>query len=177
MAYNEPLTFKLLQSLPASNSASIAFTGIGSFNTYYVSFKNIVPVTNNDFLLMTFSTDNGSTYLNSGYKYFSLNELSAPTETGQNSNAGTSLQLTYKLSSATAKAMNGGMYLYALNQSTFVPQYQGQAVYIDDASGNCVLDIFSGMNTGTTAINAIKFTCSTGNISSGTFLLYGVQEP
>ena len=71
MSVNYKPTLAKIETKTASSSASIEFTSdINSgFNVYYLSIRKLVASTNATELRMYFSTDNGSTYLSSGYRY------------------------------------------------------------------------------------------------------------
>jgi hypothetical protein len=58
----------LISSQTASNAASIAFTNLSSqFSTYEFELINVLPANNGAALVMQFSTDNGSNWINSNY--------------------------------------------------------------------------------------------------------------
>lgn len=176
MAYNFPLEIVKIQTLPASGSATISFTsGINSnFKTYLIKIRNMRPVTADISLRMTFSTDGGSSYLNSNYKY-SLRYFSNAA-TVVSSASTTSIDVMDSPNNTAGPAGNVDITLYNLPDSTHV-----KSCYIHGASFTFdtkeVIQYGYGMNTTTTAVNAIRFLMSSGNITSGTFTLYGVVEP
>jgi len=177
MAYNFIQEICKIETKTASNSSTISFTsGIGTnFNVYLVKTRDVILITNSTYIQMLFSTDGGSTYLNSAYNW---GHVSYGTGFGPSSGGGESvafIQIGNALSNATNQSVNADITLYNLNNSSGVKICRGYTTGI--GSGNVSIFNTVGLNTGTTAVNAIRFQMSSGNISSGTFTLYGVQEP
>lgn len=175
MAYYSPFTQVLLDTKTASNSASLAFTSVitSAYGLYFIQFSNIIPVTDNVVFKLLYSTDNGSTYLNTNYKWSYTILKSSGTNFLSSSNSDSSISLGESISNNSSRGVNGFMNLYCFNVSNianlsgFISHY---------ASGDTAdQNIYVGANTGTTAVNAIKFQMSTGNISSGKIYLYGIN--
>ena len=70
--------------------------------------------------------------------------------------------------------MSGHKYLYNPSNTTIVKSYMSfiQNYHKDDSSQ---LYIVEGYANTTSAINAVKFEMSSGNIDTGTFTMYGVK--
>jgi len=171
----------LLSSQTASNSASISFTtGINStYKEYQFYFINIAPRTDNVELQFNMSTDAGSNYnvtktssafhayhdepdTNTALLYLAIGlsqntgfqTIRAELGNGADENTGGSLQLFNPSSTTYVKhyILNTSAYSYHnYNMNTFVAGY-----------GNT-----------TSAINAIQFKMSSGNMD-GTILMYGI---
>lgn len=178
MAYNFPDDLTIISTLTASSSASLAFTSkiTSNWSTYYVSIRNLLPATNGTDLILTFSNDNGSTYLSANYKYTYLNDPSTGTIAAVGSTSAASCTLLTLASTAASAGISGDFYLYNMKSASIPPYYKGQLVHFNNASA-CSNVQFGGMNTDTTGINAIKFIFSSGSIASGTISLFGVNEP
>ena len=179
MSYAVPKLYVLLNSTVASSSASISFTSLitSNFSTYYLRLRDVIPANNADALLMTFSTDNGANYLATNYQWSNMFQISSNL-TGINvSNSDTSGAIALVMRSSATPGMNADIYLFNMNSGTYNPSYLGNVVQSNDSNGNLGLGSFSGRNTTTTAVTAIKLVSSTGNIASGTFNFYGVNEP
>lgn len=165
-----------LSSQTASNSASIAFTSLitGTYNTYKVVYYGIYPVTDATALNLDISTDNGMTYLNTN---FLSGYLSNPynSTTFANVNSTVTMPLVSGVTNSTSNSSICG-YAELYNFPAAVdPCVIAQSSYF--ASGGTLSEaIFTGTNTASTTINAIRFSFSSGNIASGTFVLYGVKE-
>ena len=179
MAYKTPDNLTLIATRTASTSASLEFTSVLSTNwsTYYVSIRNLVPASNTVDLNITFSNDNGSTYLSTNYKYAYLNQMTSGTLVALGSNSSSACQIATNISNASATSLDADIYFYNLNTTTYPSYYKGRLThYQTDGSGNYNSPV-GGMNTDLTGIDAMKFAYSTGNITSGTIYLYGVNEP
>ena len=167
-------TVQLISTVVASSQAAVAFTGLSStYSYYYVVYDGVLPLTNNVNLIMRVSTNNGSTYSSSGY-YYAIN---VTTSGGSNSPAGGAgvgqFVLTSGQSNATSNTASGFLEIYNPSQSTNYQHINNRAIQIDSSGG---VDSISGGGVWltTTAVNAIQFSFSSGNISTGTFKLYGV---
>lgn len=175
MAYNFPRTMVLLASTPASSSASIEFKSLitSNFTTYMAEIRGMIPQTNATNLLLTFSTDNGSTYLSANYKYcvtFSTTTRGIVTSTASGSN----IILVTVVSNSTSRGLDMDLMFYDVNTAN---QISCWTQCIHQGSDNVTaLIVTNASNTGTTAINAMKFAMSSGNINSGTFNFYGISE-
>lgn len=175
MAYNFRPELSFIQSQTASSSASIVFSsGISTnFENYVVKLRNIVPATDAVNLNLDFSVDGGSTYLGSGSFGMQQSVLATITRTGINGAANTIVTL---LSNVSTEPLNGELVLSNLQDAaSHYAFFSG--VHISSA-GN-ITQTGTGIRnySNTASVNAIKFSCSSGNIASGTFILYGVNEP
>lgn len=176
MAYNVPVILKLLNTQTASSSGSLAFTSTisSTYSSYYIAIRNLLPATNATSLYLTFSTDNGSSYLSTNYRYMYENITSnANAITGSGSAAQGIITAT--LSSTSSRTLNGDFYLINADVAK-CPDFRGICCHYDSA-GFFNLVQCETSNSGTTAVNAIKFAMASGNIASGTITMYGVAEP
>lgn len=178
MAHNFPQTLCLIQSQPASNSTTIDFTGkiTSSFSTYLVKMSDIIPATNNANLLLTFSVDNGANFLASNYKWTNKTSTSNAGNAASQSASDSSIRIADTLQNGASNGLCGDLQLYDMNNGTLVPKCYAMTTMMGSGPVG-VVTAMGGMNTGVTAINAIRFAMSSGNITSGTFTLYGIQEP
>lgn len=174
MSFNSPEEFIFLSTQTASASGSLSFTSLitSTYPVYYVKIRNLLPATNATTLNLTFSTNNGSSYLASNYQYSKYSIYEAGTVTGSN-NSTTAIQLVTSCSNTSARTINGEIYFYGLAQSVVATCLLEATA--EDSNAHIVTTIAIGANTGTTAINAIKFAMSSGNITSGTISLYGMK--
>lgn len=178
MAYDVPSRIALIETKTASSSASLAFTaGFGNFTTYIIKIRTLVPATNAVALNMTWSTDGGSSYLASNYLWSQYQFTSSGGRNYGASGAASLIQITNSsgtLSTTAGRDFNGDIVLYNLG-GTRCPTCTLHASHYNSSA---VADgiIGGGMNTTTTAINAIKFAMSSGNITSGTITLYGLND-
>lgn len=177
MAFAFPYRLCKISTQTASASASLSFTsGISAnFTTYYVKVRNLKPVTNNVQLLLTFSTNGGSSYLATNYKYAVSFVNSSASAGNTSSDSATSIIICDSIGNTSTRPLNADIVLYNLNDATFCAKTANHACFYNNAATSMVQE-GGGMNTGTSAVNAIKFAMSSGNITSGTITLYGVQD-
>ena len=175
----------LLSEQTASSSASIEFTsGIDStYPIYKFEFINMHPATDNADFTFNMSTDGGSNY----------NVTKTTTVfTAQHSEAGSDAGVFYVTADDLAQSTNsqiilgligndadqsasGSLTLFNPSSTTFVKHFiaTGNSYY----SGNYSLnDYVAGYGNTISAVNAIQFSMSSGNIDSGTIKLYGIKD-
>lgn len=161
----------LLQTLTASSSSNLTFTSTyitNTYNSYMILFDNLAPSSSTVQLLMDWSTDNGSTYLNSNYTS-GVNSTAYGSATWTNANSTTTSPLSTTTSS-TGNRLSGNIIIVNLTSGSPYASYTGRM--FNSAGTNMIL---FGANSGTT-VNNIRFTFSSGNISSGKISLYGIAE-
>lgn len=167
----------LIQSQTANNSAAtLSFTtGISGYSYYEVEMYNYLPATAGSTLVMTFSVDGGSNYLSTGYYLAGRIQSSAASAAGANSqtNAASFLLLNSIANTATH---TGSLTLKIYNLASAV-NYQN-IIFTSCYEINGTVEITWVSCTGRilagTAVNAIQFATSSGNMVSGVFNLYGV---
>lgn len=157
----------LLQTQNPSSVATVTFNSTvitSTYQTYMLIFNSILS--SGSTLNMTISTDNGSTYLSANYHSGCMfNAYNAATWTNQNSTA--LFQLITGMSATNESA--GKLFLYGAGQAK---QFCCEG---DFSVANTYWQKGHGSNTGTTAINNIKFSLNAGTIS-GTISLYGLKQ-
>lgn len=151
-----------IATLTASASSTLIFTSseiTSNFSNYLIIFNAIVPSTNAVFN-MDWSIDGGSTYLNTGFTSgFNYHAYNSTTFTNVNSTT------TNPLGVSNSAAFSGFIFMNATSAVC-----SGQGMY--NTTGQFI-EIF-GANT-TSPINTIKFSMSSGTITSGTITLYGLH--
>ena len=160
----------LIETKTANASASIVFTDLVAKGSYLLLMSSVIPATNSADFFLTYSNDNGGTYASSGYNF----RLS--------SYVYNSTSLNNFLSTANAiigkRLSNGNTFSgyvelgYTGNIKT--TGAQGQAVWQDTTLGTVFAFLGNFIGNGVVGLNAIKLAMSSGNISTGTFSLYGV---
>jgi len=174
----------LISEQTASASASISFTsGIDStYPIYKFEFINIHPATDNVKFQINFSTDSGSNYnVTKTTTFFTAYHQENDTE------ANVVYQGDLDLAQSTGfKSISNGIgnendqsgsgYLQLFNPSstTFVKHFISQ-MSIDEFRSFLHVGHTAGYANTTSAINAVKFQMSSGNIDSGTIKLYGIS--
>lgn len=165
----------------ASNSATINFTGISStYDVYAIEIVKALPATDGSVLRMRTSTNNGSSYDSgaSDYQYIqSIGVLSGGSYASGDTGATDSfIRISYLLGNATNElGFNGWVYLWKPSDATyFSVSYSGNGV--DDSGQLFVVDQGMGQRQTAADVDAVRFLMSSGNITSGTFRLYGVAN-
>lgn len=174
MAYLADRGMVLLASATASNSATVVLTGMTGYSNYLIFFSNFTPATNATNLLVQFSTDNGSTFVSSAGAYRYQNFAQVNTSLTGVSATSTSVQLSNSHNNTAGVAAGG--FIQILNPvGGFFTTLLYQSAYVDSSS------VYRAYTTGarcegtSSAINAIGFFMSSGNISTGNWQLYGVK--
>lgn len=171
----------LLDKKTASNSATIDFTtGISAdFSEYIVRHWNVVPATDDSSLTFRVSEDGGGTFKAGGTDYaYAFNiGTDAATNLPQGSTGAAQIQIGGSTSSTAARGGTSGTLSVALPSGTT----QDKQVVFDNIfcrSAAVARDRVVGagiFKLDTNAINGFRFLFSAGNITSGTFALYGVR--
>ena len=174
----------LLSTATASSSSSIEFTsGIDStYDIYQFEFVNIHPATDGATLEIQGSTNGGSSYgIAKTTTYFTTFHDEADSSTGLTYYTGEDLaqstssqNITHFQGNDNDQSASGNIYIFSPSSSNFVKHFlteHNEATQHDNTVSNHVAGYF---NT-TSAINAIKFFMSSGNIDAGTIKMYGIS--
>ena len=179
----------LIKTLTASSSATLSFVDGSSdvvldntYRTYIFKFINIHPATDNADFTFNMSVDSGSNY----------NVTKTTTvATAQHSEAGSDTDFAYVTADDLAQgtgfqiilgligndadqSASGSLTLFNPSSTTFVKHFiaTGNSYY----SGNYSLnDFVAGYGNTTSAVDAVQFKMSSGNIDAGDICLYGIN--
>lgn len=156
---------------------SLAYTG---YRGFVVKIDSVQPVTDNAFLWALASVDGGSSFL-AGTNYAFENLVRDFTGASSNSASGGGAQMplasgTGVDTDAATSNLCGEFEIYNPTSTTFHKGCAWNTVYKrSDALGNGYnRSDGAAMILTTSAVNALRFQMSTGNIESGTFSLFGV---
>jgi hypothetical protein len=173
----------LISSQTASASASISFTtGIDStYKAYKFVFANIHPANDDINFQFNMSTDSGSNYnVTKTTTHFNTNHTEADaTGFGYDVNAdlaqGTGFQvLAYNVGNASDESTAGSLILFNPSSTTYVKHFIANINCYEYNNGTRNL-YTAGYGNTTSAVNAIRFQMSAGNIDEGTIYLYGIK--
>jgi len=174
----------LISEQTASSSASISFTtGIDStYPIYKFEFINILPQNDQVEFSFNFSTDGGSNYnVTKTSTYIEVYHLE------NDGDAGIGYSSSHDLAQSTAfqklnsnqgnlsdESASGYLQIFNPSSTTFVKHYLSNmsSVYYLEYLGQ---DLSAGYGNTTSAVDAIQFKFSSGNIDSGTIKLYGIS--
>jgi hypothetical protein len=176
-------TLILLSTQTASASASISFTtGIDStYDEYIFKFINCHPASNNVYLDFQGSTNSGSNYNTtitaSFFRAYQSEDNSGATlvyvDAGQAQ--GTSYQnLSRGIGNGNDECVNGYLHLFNPSDTTFVKHFLS-VTQINDSAYSQNTYVGGYFNT-TSAIDAVSFKMSSGNIDDGIIKMYGVAK-
>jgi hypothetical protein len=172
-----------ISSQTASNSASISFTSglTSTYKAYKFVFSNIHPRTDDKSFQFNLSTDSGSNYnvtkttthfrayhdetgADSGFYY----------ESGLDLEQSTAFQtLTNATGNGADESVSGSLILFNPASTTYVKHFICDVNFYLFADYSQTAKVAGYGNT-TSAINAIQFKMSTGNLD-GTIYLYGIK--
>ena len=180
----------LIKTLTASSSASLSFVDgsndvvlDSTYPIYKFEFINMHPATDGVNFQFNMSTDGGSNYnvtkTTTTFEAYH-NESGSPSslyyDGGADLAQGTGNQELFgTLGNDADQNLTGKMFLFNPSSTTFVKHFMiiNQGNHFGDYSVN---DYIAGYGNTTSAINAIKFQMSSGNIDSGTIKLYGIKD-
>jgi hypothetical protein len=178
-------TYHLVESQTVSSDATISFTsGLDStYDAYCFKFYDIHSSADDADLTFQGSTDSGSNYNTTMTTTFfqafhfeddSSTSLSYNTSFDQAQATGFQL-FSHSLGTDNDQATNGELWIYRPDSTTFVKNFRSRMSlhHANDTSN----DLFTAgyMNT-TSAVNAIQFKMTSGNIDSGIIKLFGVRD-
>ena len=175
----------LLSTQTASSSASISFTsGITStYKEYMFIFNNIHPATDSVEFYFNMSTDGGSNYnvtktttafgayqyegdSSNALNYDGSGDLAQSTGYQQLNDNGA-------LGNGNDESLSGFLHLFSPSDTTFVKHFVSTVQYYE--TGNYSINSFvAGYGNTTSAINAVDFKMSSGNIDDGTIQMFGI---
>ena len=178
----------LIKSITASASANISFVhgtdGVvldGTYLSYVFSFIDIHPATDNVRLQFNLSTDGGSNY------NVTKTSTSFRQQHGEDDSSGVlQYDTALDLAQSTAdqplgdsgndndQALSGYLQLFNPSSTTYVKHFIGTS---DGSRWNDLQQQYfiAGYGNTTSAVNAVRFQMSSGNIDDGIIKLYGVK--
>lgn len=171
----------LLSTQTASASASIIFDSTyitSTYKTYLIEVIDARPATDDDNLQGVVSEDNGSSYATAGSSYHRIvseTDSAGTTSTGA-STTSTRMDFTrLGIGNASNEALSCHINMYNPSSTTSHKRFSYMSTFTR-ADGSTAIAIGSNTYIATVnAINNIKLYYVGGNITSGTFKLYGVS--
>ena len=167
----------------ASSSASLSITsGIDStYKEYIFYFNNIHPQTNDTSFMVNFSTDGGSNYnvtkTTTAVQAYHGEDAGGGVltyATGIDLAQGTGDQYTIaQIGNGNDESGSGIFHLFDPSNTTFVKHFIARGTRLGNAYASDYL--IAGYGNTTSAIDAVRFNMSSGNIDSGTIDMYGVK--
>lgn len=175
----EQLGWTQLSTVSASASATIDITsGFSStYDEYVIGIRNLLPATDNTALWVRISQS--ATFISGATDYSHVRHTvdTAGAVATAGSGAGDSkLILASALSNTASLSWSGWLHIYNPAGATFVKTFAWHAAY--HITGPTVVSLTGSgaFVLNSTAIDGIRFLMSSGNITAGTFVLYGVRK-
>ena len=180
----------LIKTLTASSSANLSFVHGSSdvvlddtYPIYIFKMINIHPATNDVNFRVNFSTDSGSSYnvtktstVFVAYHQEDGGDAALLYSTGRDlAQSGSVQKLVNNLGGDNDQCASGELILFNPYSNEFVKNFLAEMTYTE-SSDQAWRSNVSGYNNTTSAINAVQFTMSSGNIESGDIKLYGIKD-
>lgn len=167
-----------LDTHTASTSSTIDFASLFSstYDCYFFLFFNLLNETNATGFETLFTTDNGGTYLSSNYQWARVSFGSSGVSTSAGSTSDSKILWFGDQKNNGAFAMNGYLYIYKPLDTTFGHTVDFYSASMANADGLFYKRHGIGGNTGTTALTGVRFLYSSGHITSGTIVAYGIAH-
>jgi len=176
----------LISTQTASGSASISFTGIDStYDVYQFEFINIHPATNSAYFQVNLSIDNGSNYnVTKTTTYFHAYHNEAGDDSALEYDAARDLaqstsyqDISYQTGNDNDQSASGTLQLFNPSSTTFVKHFITNINSYSDVSGTdyTINTYVGGYGNTTSAVDAIQFKMSSGNIDAGIIKMYGIK--
>lgn len=177
----------LLGSATASNSTSIDIgSGLdldaaidGTYDEHLLIISNYVPATDNVNLHLRTSTDGGSTFDSgaSDYTYFAMAGNAASATAATSNSAGAAQILLNSASGIGGNTGEASMFEVRISGAATTNDtiFRISSTYVNGA-GQAGYYHGTAQRNSAADVDAIRILASTGNITSGTFYLYGIRK-
>ena len=181
-----------IKTLTASSSGTLSFVdgtdGVvldSTYPIYVFKFINMHPATNGVAFEFNLSIDGGSNYnvtkTTTNFGAFHSEDGSSSAlnyDAGRDLAQSTAFQTLFtsgNLGNGSDESTSGELKLFNPSSTTFAKHFMSNVNYYNesDYSINCYI---AGYGNTTSAVNAIRFQMSSGNIDSGKIKLYGIKD-
>lgn len=173
----------LISTITAANSATVDFTsGInGAYKRYKIEIDGLLPATDISILMIRVSLDGGSTWKSgaSDYawvgtrNYSSSSATTGSTATSEIRIGGPGTGSNNFMSNVATETASLRVNIGDPSSGNRVPIWGDGAWFAEEAGVGISHCVFGGLYLTAGAVNGIRFLMSAGNITQGTFRLYG----
>ncbi len=167
-----------LATSTASNDATIDFEGIdATYAQYEVQYSNVTPVTNGVDFHFRVGTGMTPTYQSGASDYgWTLARLNPSSVSANGSGAAAQVSLTVGggLGNVSNEQLSGFVRIFSPASTSSNTNISTHNIQKND-SATMTSTVGGGQYLSNTAVSAFRFSTSSGNISSGTFTLYGIK--
>jgi hypothetical protein len=171
-----------IEAKDASNSATIDFTGLGStYDAYELRYSNVKPATDDVGLTLRIGTGAGPTYQSGASDYGYTTEFIVGTSVAATANAtATAIHLTSSgstngIGNASGEHCSGFVQFDNPDDGTDFQIFRFKGAHLNPSTVIYSTD-GAGKYSSATAVTAIRFLMTSGNIASGHFVLYGLRR-
>ena len=179
-----------IKTLTASSDSTLSFVNGSSdvvldstYPIYIFKFINIHPGTDNTHITFNFSIDSGSNYnvtktstLFRSYHDEADSATALEYRTDMDLAQSTGFQkLNSPLESDNDSSGSGYLYLFNPSSTTFVKHFISNCQSMSNLAYS-IQDFVAGYGNTTSAVDAIQFKMSSGNVDAGTIKLYGIKD-
>lgn len=168
----------LISSQTASSSATIDFTGLSStYKVYMVMFQGVTPQTDATNFSVRVGTGGTPTYQTGAVYGAQIAIAYGATTISQAGGTGNAQMGLSTLGTGANDVCSGSFTVFNPSQSTKYHQFISSVINHRDAYGgsNQYYQIGGHEYESNTAVTAIRFYMSSGNLATGVFYLYGIQ--
>jgi hypothetical protein len=174
--------WEFIETVTISSQATVDLDLTGTFQTYVVHIDNLVPATDaTEYLQMRFSTNAGSTFLDTAADYrwgLVYNATTVADRNSGDSSNDTAIALSsdavHFLGTATAESLNGFVYLHNAKQATNAMILTTDIAYVNSSGVHVTVNTNGGLVANIGSVDAVRLLMSSGNLTSGRISLYGV---
>jgi len=156
----------------ASDVAAVEFTGLADGYDYRVEIIQSLPATDHKFFQALVGTGGTPTYLTSAYQSTYAEQYGTTDNSGESST--TYFHIAERQGSAASEELSGIVNIYDPGSSAI--HFMDCRVSFEDNGGNRTMFWCNCIQTGTTALTAIKFLYESGNVASGAFKLLRIPR-
>ena len=183
-------SMNFIKKITASSDSTISFVDGASsvvldntYKEYLFTFKNWHPSTDDQVSQFNLSVDSGSNYnvtktstFFRAYHFENDSDKGVGYQTGDDLAQSTAAQQLVNSCSGNDndQSMNGYLHLFNPSDTTFVKHYIACTNY-STCNDTSTCNFISGYANTTSAVDAVQFSMSSGNIDAGDICLYGIS--
>jgi len=160
-----------ISSVVASSSATVIIPFAGTYDNYLIAMTNVVPA--NDASQFYVYMEVGGTYRTSGYLGYAFRGSSS-SSTPAGEIYSTEIRVGSSLSNVAAGALSGTVEIYNPAGSGSYKNITFKTISGNSAAQGYFTNGGAFNTLSTASLTNLKFQMSAGNITSGTFRLYGI---
>jgi hypothetical protein len=170
----------LLEQHTASASATLDFTTFisSTYDEYMIDGVDISPANDNVSLMMRVGTGGGPTYdTSSVYSYMMNGQTHADTNVHAGSVSATSIFLAVNVSNGATYCINAfSIRAFNLQSTARRKGFHGTSIITNNTPAHVAYTLGGAWQTDGTAVTALRFLFSAGNIANGTIRIYGLAK-